>query len=96
MENWFLADQEAMQTHFAKGFNKSALGKVRDVESVSKQAVYDILAKATKGCRSQYAKGRHSFAPIARLDPHKIAQRAPSARRIIECVRQLSGASPLF
>src|SRR5690606_32766213 len=73
METWFLADPDALEAYFGKGFRRAALPKRSDIESICKADVSACLRAATKDTKSgPYGKGKHSFALLARLDAAKL------------------------
>lgn len=87
MENWFLADRDVLKSFFGQGFQDNQLPAAANaVESVSKQQVYQSLANATRACRTKapYDKGEHSFKLLAMIDPHKVTQASPWAKRFVE------------
>ena len=88
MEAWFLADRAALAGYFGDGFNENALPRRSDVEEVSKQDIERGLNAATRNSRPKgvYRKGRDSFAILAELDPGKVANASPHARRFLEAL----------
>ena len=87
MENWFLADREALKSFFGQGFQNNPLPPaVNAVESIAKPQVYQSLAKATHDCKtkSPYGKGEHSFKLLAMINPAKVTQASPWAKRFVE------------
>lgn len=97
MENWFLADPEALGKYYGRQFKEAALPKRNDIETVSKADVIDALSKATKdtATKGKYRKGKHSFEILARLDPSKVAKKSAFACRVLEEIRKRSGAERL-
>jgi len=55
---------------------------------VPKQQVYDALAKATRDCKSksQYGKGEHSFKLLGLINPGKVREASPWAKRFFEAL----------
>lgn len=89
MENWFLADRAVLKSFFGQGFQDNQLpAAANTVESVAKQEVYQSLAKATRACKTkaQYGKGEHSFKLLAMIDPDKVTQASPWAKRFVEAL----------
>lgn len=85
MENWFLADKDALASFFGPGFKQSALPANANVESVSKSDVYRGLKSATRGTTTgEYGKGAHSFKILAMVDPGKIRSSAQYAERFFQ------------
>ena len=85
MEAWFLADREALASHYGHDFNEDSLPRQVEVEHVSKQDIERGLNMATQQCKSgRYHKGRHSFAILAELNPGKVTAASPHAKRLID------------
>nr|WP_269216530.1 MULTISPECIES: DUF4276 family protein [Pseudomonas] len=87
MESWLLADRRALRDFFGQGFQEGQLPAIgNSVERVPKAQVYDALAKATRDCKSksQYGKGDHSFKLLGLIDPGKVSDASPWAKRFIE------------
>lgn len=89
MENWFLADKKALADFFGKGFQSSALPTIENgVESISKKTVNESLKKATiVSSKGVYGKGAHSFRLLEIIDPVKVTQASPWAKRLIDGLR---------
>ena len=89
METWFLADRTALAGYFGVGFNENSLPRRANVEEVSKQDLERGLNAATRNSRPKgaYRKGRDSFAILADLDPDKVADASPHAKRFLEALR---------
>lgn len=91
MESWFLADRDALKAFFGQGFKENALPAANNaVEGVAKQQAYDALAKATHNCKTKatYGKGEHSFKLLTKIDPAKVTQASPWAKRFIDELRK--------
>lgn len=84
MENWFLADRQAVADYYGNGFQTSALPATQPVESARKEDVLDGLARASRNTRKgSYSKGQHAFAILERVDPRKVAQSVRWACRLL-------------
>lgn len=92
MENWFIADAGCLAAYFGQGFAPNALPRRRNIEAISKAAVFAALARATKACKTKtpYGKGTHSFEILARIDPAHVMAASPWAGRFIEALRTAS------
>ncbi len=91
MEAWFLADQQALAKVFGPKLDKKALGTTQDVEIIAKSTIFDRLKKATKKTsKGSYGKGPHSFDVLLHVDPHKVAQHSPSAKRLFALLQDPS------
>jgi len=87
METWIVADRNALVAHYGQALQESGLPPLADLEARSRDAVQESLAHATRGCTHAYAKGKRSFAVLARLDPDVLVGHLPSfsrARRILD------------
>ncbi len=85
MESWFLADADALESYYGTNFRRQALPPNRNIEDVLKQDVYDGLVRATRDTqKGRYSKGRHSFEILERLDPEKVVEVSPYAKRFID------------
>lgn len=91
MENWFLADRVLLAKFFGNGFNANALpAENRAIESVRKVEVYSALKAATRNSRKgEYGKGDHSFKLLAEIDPAKVTNASPWAKRFIDELKQV-------
>jgi len=90
MEAWLLADRETLKAFFGQGFKENALPVATNrIEGIGKQQLYDGLAKATRDCKtkSAYGKGEHSFKLLALVDPAKVMEASPWARRFVETLQ---------
>jgi hypothetical protein len=89
METWFLADGDALEGFFGQGFRRSALPNRTDVENIPKRDIFSAIERATSACvpKGQYRKGAHSFEVLAMLDPEKVANGSPYARRLFDTLK---------
>jgi len=85
MESWFLADKETLSVFFGQGFQKTALPAQKAVETVGKEEVFRGLEQASRKCKTKapYKKGPHSFKILALIDPQKVCNVSPWAKRFI-------------
>ena len=91
MEAWFVADRESLSAYFDKDFNAAALPARDDVEAIAKDDLLRTLKQATRSCskgKGTYRKGRHSFDLLERLDPSKVMESSPHARRLIDALKR--------
>ena len=91
MESWFLADREALKGFFGQGFKETALPSANiAVEGVAKLQVYAALTQATNHCKTKaaYGKGEHSFKLLKTIDPAKVTQASPWAKRFVDELRK--------
>ena len=95
MESWFLADRKTLKNFFGTGFKTSALpASEKPIETVPKEDIFSSLKKATKGCQTKgtYGKGSHSFEILGEIDPHKIADASPWAKRFLNEMKRKMNA----
>ena len=85
MEAWFLADPRMLRAFYGKGIHVEDLPP-GGVESVAKDKLFQALAAAAKGA---YSKRAHSFKLLARVDPEKVFEASPHARRFKEALAKL-------
>jgi hypothetical protein len=96
MESWFFADRDALKTFFGQGFRENALPAFHNaVEDLGKPQVYDSLKQATSQCKSKatYGKGEHSFKLLTKIDPTKVTQASPWAKRFADELRKAMDCS---
>lgn len=82
METWFVADREALKTHFKDELQESALPPLNALEKRQRHDVQDKLVHATRKCSNAYAKGTRSFEILGKLSPTVLAQHLPSFVRV--------------
>ena len=89
MEAWFLADRESLAQFFGQDFRLNALPGRTDVENVAKADLYVAIKNATRQAapKGPYEKGRHAFELLARIDPKKVQDASPQARRLVETLK---------
>ena len=89
MEAWFVADRQSLSAYFGNDFKAAALPARDDVEAIAKRDLERTLKQATQSCsKGSYRKGRHSFDLLGCLDPSKVMESSPHARRLIDMLRQ--------
>jgi hypothetical protein len=90
METWFLADREALRKFFHDCWRDNALPQWANLETVSKSDVLEKLAQATAACgKKSYAKGKLSFELLKVVDPAKVEEKCPGAKRLLDRLRSL-------
>ena len=94
MEAWFFADKDSLAKYFGAGFNRNALSGRPDIENIPKADLKKNLQAATRRCepKSEYDKGRDSFAVLAALDPAKVTAASPHAKRLVETLDNKASA----
>ncbi len=86
MEAWFVADRDMVAKYFGKEFRSSALPARPDIEDIAKKDVLDGLKNATRKCGRglEYEKSRHSFKILAKIDPRRVKEASPHAKRLVK------------
>ena len=85
METWLLADKEAMRAYFGNKFKSDKIPAWPDLETVPKATVFDALDKATADCGEKcYAKGKVSFEVLGAINPQKVKDRCPHAKKLLD------------
>lgn len=85
MESWFLADKTALAEFFGQDFNEKSLPIRPDIENVPKEDVLAALKKATsKTQKGPYGKGVHSFKILETVNPSKVTEASPWAKRLVK------------
>lgn len=94
MESWFLADLAVLAEYYGSGFRVNVIPQRSDIEEVPKSDVSDKLEQATRGTsKGRYHKGRHSFELLRRIDPAKVMDASPYAKRFVNSLKQFSSSS---
>lgn len=87
MESWFLADADAVESYYGRGFRRQALPQNPNVEQVPTQDVLRGLGGATRRTpKGRYSKGKHAFELLERIDPAKVRAASPYADRFIGAI----------
>lgn len=91
MESWFLADRDALGEFYGQGYRGNALPQNPQVEQIAKDDVLDGLDRAARQTSKRgYHKGSDSFEILAEIDPEKVRNASPHARRFIEALFKLA------
>ena len=91
MEAWFMADKDVLAVYYKKDFRANALPARKDIEEIPKPDIYERLKKATKDTsKKEYSKGAHSFDILALIDPQKVMEHSPHARKLIDTLNEIS------
>lgn len=92
MESWFLADRAALANYYGDKFHEDALPGNPRIEEIPKRDIKRCLEHATRNTqKGKYNKGAHSFHILALLDPDKIGEAAPCAKRLFRMLNNKSG-----
>ena len=89
MESWFLADRDAVADFYGQRFQSGSLPRNPAIEEIPKDDVSKGLNNATRRTtKGEYHKGRHSFELIGMIDPSKVAEASPYAKRLLDSLRE--------
>lgn len=85
MESWFLADWNCLKEFFGQNFQETALPGNQAIEAINKQQIFSALKQATRQTsKGKYGKGAHSFNILENLDPQKVQNTSPWAKRLVD------------
>ncbi|HEY3295456.1 MAG TPA: DUF4276 family protein [bacterium] len=85
MEAWFLADREALRTHYGQRFRENALPSHSKVEQVPKNDIYHGMEAATRETtKGVYQKRKHSAGILKLLDRNRVCAAAPHCKRLFD------------
>lgn len=87
METWFLADRDLLRSYFGSALRENHLKVWPSLAAVPKATVLRALDQATAACSPCYAKGKVSFDLLAKLNPAKVEQACPDAKRLLDHLR---------
>ena len=93
MESWLVVDSPALAAHFGRGFKSAKLPQNPEVEKIDKGDIMSGLKSATQGSsKGEYHKTRDGFALIGKIEPYRVEERAPHAKRFFDVLRRKFGA----
>ena len=91
-ESWFIADIDTLKKYFQKNFQASAISKNSNPESVDKNEVIRSLEVASSKCSKKYKIGKHTFNLLKEINPSKVVNAMPWAKRFVDHVTELKRA----
>lgn len=91
MESWFLADIEALEGYYGRGFRAKAIPKNPDVEQNTGAETNNSLKQATRETKKgAYHKTRHAPELLKRVDLARVRKAAKHCNRLIETLEGLT------
>lgn len=85
MEAWFLADRDALTEFYGPEFLAASLPGQSNIEQISKRSLLPALKHASKQTsKGPYHKTRHGFALLALINPQRVRDASPYARRLFD------------
>lgn len=83
MENWLMADVDALAQFYGQNFNRQAIPNTQNVEQVPKDAVEAALTDATRRTqKGRYHKIQHGPKLLGLVDVSTVRHRAPACDRL--------------
>ena len=84
-EAWIVADPEALQVYYGKGFNSRSLPVRKVLDDEPKGRLETALIEATKNTANErYHKIRHASDLLALISAHRVAARCVSFQQFVE------------
>lgn len=87
MEAWFFADIQCLEDYFGKEIGIKASPNIETIVKADRK-LKEATRRSKKGC---YDKGTHSFDLLGQIDPGKVRDASPYARRLIETLLAQAG-----
>ena len=88
MEAWFIADRQAMASHFGNGFRCGRLPNPQNAESISPNGLTDSINQALRGIggrrRKKYDKVGDGARLLALIDEATVRRNCPSFGRLMD------------
>lgn len=90
MENWLLADPDALAQFYGQNFNRSAIPRTQNVEHIPKSTVETALTQATRRTqKGEYHKIQHGPKLLGSVNVATVRNRAPYCDRLFVTLSDL-------
>ena len=94
METWIVADPDTLEDYYGQYFNRNALPRADDMESVGKAAIANGLMQATRRTtKGEYHKISHASELLKRIDPAIVRQRCGHCEQLFGALGRLVGGA---
>jgi hypothetical protein len=88
METWIVADATSLVRYYGQGFNRNALPRALNLETVDKAAVENALNQATRNTQKGiYHKIRHASEILGMLQSEEVRKRCPGCERLFYALK---------
>jgi hypothetical protein len=90
MEEWIIADVEALRAFYGQGFQQSAIPGTKEVERIDKDRLLEAMTAASRQTqKGPYHKIHHGPKLLARVDPRVVRPKAPHCQRLFAAVQKV-------
>ena len=90
MEAWIVSDSDALSKYYGQGFNRAALPRTENLESVSRLNVERSLRQATERTqKGRYQKIRHAKDLLGMIDVEQTKRRCRHCARLFRVLGRL-------
>lgn len=90
MEAWIVSDSDALSRYYGQGFNRTALPRTENLESVSKRDVERSLRQATEHTqKGRYKKIRHARDLLGMINAEETKRRCRHCARLFHVLGRL-------
>jgi hypothetical protein len=89
MEAWLIADPVAIQRGYPRDASIEALSKIEDVESISKDRLMQMIARATGGKYEESTKREHGARLLGHARADEVSRKSKSCARFLDCLNRL-------
>ncbi len=84
IETWIVTDRNALKKHFKNELKEKSLISLLELENRErKKDVLGSLENASRTRKTPYAKGKHSYDLLEKLDPEALKRHLPAFPRMV-------------